>query len=114
ITGSHNYTDGALKTNNEVLVTLVNSSLFPKYSTYFNELKIVVPTIQLLAWNFNTLNTTGTEVSNLSTQTSGGLFNSIIVRGSGLKPNGLGKGMGAIKDTEKNTTMSATKADAIA
>ncbi|GAB1464437.1 hypothetical protein MASR2M52_25490 [Pedobacter sp.] len=114
ITGSHNYTDGALKTNNEVLVTLVNSALFTQYSAYFNELKTVVPSIQLLAWNFNTLNTTGNEASNLATQNSGGLFNSTLVRGSGFKANGLSKGMGAIKDTDKNPTISVTKADAIA
>lgn len=114
ITGSHNYTDGALKTNNEVLVTLLNSGLFPQYTAYFDELKTIVPSIQLLAWNFNTLNTVGSEISNLSSETSGGLFNSTLLRGSGVKVNGLAKGMGSIKDTDKNTTISAAKDDAIA
>lgn len=114
LTGTHNYTDAALKTNNEVLVTLVNSTLFSTYDAYFNSLTTVVPTLQLLAWNFNTLNTSGSEISNLSTQTTGGLFNATLLRGSGFKANGLTKGMGSIKDQAKNVTLSATRAAAIA
>ncbi|MNK50595.1 hypothetical protein D3C87_694740 [compost metagenome] len=114
LTGSHNYTDGALKTNNEVLVTLINSPLFNTYDAYFNSLSEVLPTLQLLAWNFNTLNTTGSEISNLSTQTSGGLFNATLLRGTGFKVNGLSKGMGSVKDQVKNTTISTTRAMAIA
>ncbi|WP_113635403.1 phospholipase D-like domain-containing protein [Nubsella zeaxanthinifaciens] len=114
LTGTHNYTDGALKTNNEVLVTLINSSLFNAYSTYFNSIKEALPTLQLLAWNFNTLNTSGSEINLLSTQTTGGLFNSNLLRGTGFKGNGLSKGMGGVKDQAKNLTMSVTRADAIA
>ncbi|SOD13818.1 phospholipase D-like domain-containing protein [Pedobacter xixiisoli] len=114
LTGSHNYTDGALKTNNEVLVTLINSPLFNTYDAYFNSLSEVLPTLQLLAWNFNTLNTTGSEISNLSTQTSGGLFNATLLRGTGFKVNGLSKGMGSVKDQVKNTTISTTRAMAVA
>ena len=114
LTGTHNYTDGALKTNNEVLVTLINSSLFNAYSTYFNSIKEALPTLQLLAWNFNTLNTSGSEINLLSTQTTGGLFNSNLLRGTGFKGNGLSKGMGGVKDQAKNLIMSATRADAIA
>ncbi len=80
ITGTHNYTDGALKTNNEVLVTLINSPLFSAYDTYFSAFNTVTPTLQLLAWNFNTLNTTGSEASFLSTTTTGGLFNATLLR----------------------------------
>jgi phosphatidylserine/phosphatidylglycerophosphate/cardiolipin synthase-like enzyme len=114
LTGTHNYTDGALKTNNEVLVTLTNSTLFSAYHNYFNSLRDALPTLQLLAWNFNTLNTTGSEVTLLSTQTTGGLFNSNLSRGTGFKGNGLSKGMGSLKDQAKSVTMSATRADAIA
>jgi len=114
LTGSHNYTDAALKTNNEVLMTLVNSPLFNAYHTYFNSFSTVVPTLQLLAWNFNSLNTTGSELSNLSTQTSGGVFNGTLTRGTGFKANGLSKGMGSVKDQAKSATISATRAMAIA
>ncbi|WP_461790559.1 phospholipase D-like domain-containing protein [Pedobacter sp.] len=113
ITGTHNYTDGALKTNNEVLVTLINSPLFSAYDTYFSAFNTVTPTLQLLAWNFNTLNTTGSEASFLSTTTTGGLFNATLLRGTGFKANGLSKGLGAVKDQVKNPTMSTTKAMAI-
>lgn len=37
--GSHNYTANALRNNNEVLLVLKNSSLFPVYDAYFTDLK---------------------------------------------------------------------------
>ena len=114
LTGSHNYTDAALKTNNEVLVTLLNSPLFNAYDIYFNSFNSITPTLQLLAWNFNTLNTSGSEASLLSTHTTGGLFNATLLRGTGFRANGLSKAFGSIKDQAKNTTMSTTKAMAMA
>ena len=110
LTGSHNYTDGALKTNNEVLVTLVNSTVYPQYIAYFDELKSVIPTVQLLAWNFNTLNTTGNEITNSSTFTSGGLFSGTVKRGDGFRVSGLSKGMGSAR---VNTDLVTTRANAI-
>lgn len=37
--GSHNYSSSALKTNNEVLIMLKNSSLFENYEDFFNKMK---------------------------------------------------------------------------
>lgn len=111
LTGSHNYTDGALKTNNEVLVTLLNANLFTQYAAYFEGFKTVVPSVQLLAWNFNTLNTTGNELNNLSSLTSGGVFNATLQRGSGFKISSLSKGMGS---SRVNTDLATTRDNAIA
>lgn len=39
LTGSHNYTDGALEYNNEFLLMLKNSMLFPAYWNYYKTLQ---------------------------------------------------------------------------
>ena len=102
ITGSHNYTDGALKTNNEVLVTLVNSGLFSQYAAYFNELKIVVPTVQLLAWDLSDI-ATSVQYADYQSTTFSGLFPSLLKRGAGLVYGGLAKGFSSSKATTPST-----------
>jgi HKD family nuclease len=39
LTGSHNYTDGALEDNNEFLLRLKNSALFKNYWNYYKALQ---------------------------------------------------------------------------
>jgi phosphatidylserine/phosphatidylglycerophosphate/cardiolipin synthase-like enzyme len=39
LTGSHNYTDGALEYNNEFLLRLKNSALFKSYWNYYKALQ---------------------------------------------------------------------------
>ncbi|MER2996537.1 phospholipase D-like domain-containing protein [Pontibacter populi] len=41
ITGSHNFTNNALRNNNEVMVLLKDHALFANYTTYFENLKTV-------------------------------------------------------------------------
>lgn len=41
ITGSHNFTNNALRNNNEVMVLLKDHALFTNYTTYFENLKTV-------------------------------------------------------------------------
>lgn len=41
ITGSHNFTNNALRNNNETMLLLKNHTLFTNYSTYFENLKTV-------------------------------------------------------------------------
>jgi HKD family nuclease len=95
ITGSHNYTDPALKTNNEVLVYLLNSSVFNQYHTYFEGLKTVVPSVQLLAWDFNSITTS--DLSDYPATYSSGMLGSKIARGNGLVYNVLTKGFSSAK-----------------
>ncbi|WP_299568147.1 phospholipase D-like domain-containing protein [uncultured Pedobacter sp.] len=109
ITGSHNYTDGALKTNNEVLVTLVNSALFTQYSAYFNELKTVVPTVKIVAFDLSAITgVAGEEFPTYSSTYAAGLFPSVISRGSGLVLSRLAKGFSSSKavleDPDARTT----------
>ncbi|WP_304064097.1 phospholipase D-like domain-containing protein [Pedobacter glucosidilyticus] len=95
ITGSHNYTDPALKANNEVLVYLLNSPVFNQYHTYFEGLKTVVPTVQLLAWDFNSI--TSSDVGDYPATYSSGMLSSKLARGSGLVYNVLTKGFSSAK-----------------
>ncbi|QEK52289.1 T9SS type A sorting domain-containing protein [Pedobacter aquae] len=95
ITGSHNYTDPALKANNEVLVYLLNSPLFNQYHNYFEGLKTVVPTVQLLAWDLTGL--TSSDQSDYPATYLSGMLGSKIARGSGLVYNVLTKGFSSAK-----------------
>ncbi|WP_041536918.1 phospholipase D-like domain-containing protein [Pseudopedobacter saltans] len=97
ITGSHNYTDGALKTNNEVLVTLTNSTLFSEYSQYFEEIKKIVPVVPVFQLDLKSIDLTSGNNSNVATFNStasvGGVVNAFVSRGAGLKGNtGLPEG----------------------
>lgn len=89
ITGSHNYTDAALKTNNEVLLTLTNSPLFLDYNQYFEKLKVVVPAIPVFQLNLKSIDLTSGNNSNVTTFNStaavGGIVNAFVSRGAGLK-----------------------------
>nr|WP_162143089.1 phospholipase D-like domain-containing protein [Pedobacter glucosidilyticus] len=96
ITGSHNYTDPALKANNEVLVYLLNSPLFNQYHNYFEGLKTVVPSVQLLAWDLNAI-ASADQFSEYPTTYSSGMLSSKITRGSGLLYFALSKGFSSVK-----------------
>jgi phosphatidylserine/phosphatidylglycerophosphate/cardiolipin synthase-like enzyme len=117
ITGSHNYTDGALKTNNEVLVTLLNSPLFAQYDAYFNELKLIEPVIKIVEFNLSSITGTGTTNSNVATFNStvnpGGIINAFVSRGAGLKANtGLSEGFSSSHVYAYTATTQSTFTDA--
>jgi hypothetical protein len=96
ITGSHNYTDPALKANNEVLLYLLNSPLFSQYDSYFEGLKTVVPTVQILAWDLNAITNTDQFAEYPATYSSG-MLGSKLARGGGLVYNALTKGFSSAK-----------------
>src|SRR5699024_573150 len=50
LTGSHNYTDGALEYNNEFLLKLKNSVLFKTYWNYFKELQFTLDDFSVGGW----------------------------------------------------------------
>ncbi len=50
LTGSHNYTDGALEYNNEFLLKLKNSALFKTYWNYFKELQSTLDDFSVGGW----------------------------------------------------------------
>jgi HKD family nuclease len=106
ITGSHNYTDPALKTNNEVLVYLLNSPVFNQYHTYFEGLKTVVTTVQILAWDFNSI--TSSDVGDYPATYSSGMLGSKLTRGSGLVYNALTKGFSSAKANNLGTGVLTT------
>ncbi|GEM_PF-2556468 len=111
ITGSHNYTDGALKTNNEVLVTLVNSSLYAQYNSYFNAIKTVVPTVQLLAWDLSAITgAVGEEFSEYPSSFASGVYVSKVTRGEGLQISRLSKGFSSSKAADLAVTVTADEA----
>lgn len=119
MTGSHNYTDGALKTNNEVLVTLVNSALFSEYDVYLNDLKTIMPTLPLVEFDFSTITGAGTTNSNFasfeSTVVRGGVANGMITRGAGLKgTTGISASMNSNPVAAYSAATPSTFADAMA
>lgn len=112
MTGSHNYTDGALKTNNEVLVTLLNPAVFSEYDSYFNQFKTIVPKVALVELDFTAITNSNVPSFN-STATQTGILNGSITRGTGLKvASGLSAGFSS-STIVAYTSAASTFADAM-
>lgn len=111
ITGTHNFTFGALQTNNEILFYLKNSPLYANYLNYFNELKAVESTFNLLAWDLSASKTN--DISKSSTATQGGINTSMLARGAGLAYSNINYGFGSKRLLQDASVLPSTKAAAV-